>query len=353
LSGIRVSEVSKTFRAGRVRALDHVSLEIRPAETFGIIGPNGAGKTTLFGCLLGFLRPDGGTLTLDEMTPDDLAVRRRTGYLPERLVLDRWMNGLDFLEYHHALAGLPADRRDAECRAAFVRVGLDPGAGSQAIRRYSRGMLQRLGLAQALLGRPSFVFLDEPISGVDPAGVMLFRRLLLELKQTGATVVINSHQLAEVERICDRVAFVSGGKVQSIETLTAGAELGRVIAVRWAAATAPERVSPESLAAFAARSGAALTGVAAPVARFQVTDDESAARLLQTLLDGGVRVVEASPEGGRLERLFDTGGNAANAAAAPPPPANSAGAPGGATTPGASAGGGATGAGAPGAGGPR
>jgi len=198
VTGIRVADVSKTFRAGSVRALDHVSLEVPPGETFGIIGPNGAGKTTLLGCLLGLLRPDNGEIALDGRPPDDLAVKRQTGYLPERLVLDRWMSGLDFLAYHHALAELDAAQRGADCDAALARVGLDPAAGRQAIRRYSRGMLQLLGLAQALLGRPRFVFLDEPISGVDQAGVMLFRRLLLELKATGATVVVNSHQLDEV-----------------------------------------------------------------------------------------------------------------------------------------------------------
>lgn len=304
VTAIRVSDVSKTYRAGRVRALDRVSLEIRAGETFGIIGPNGAGKTTLVGCLLGLLRPDGGTITLDGLAPDDLSVRSRTGYLPERLVLDRWMSGLDFLEYHHALARLDSGTRRTDCEAALARVGLEPAAGRQAIRRFSRGMLQRLGLAQALLGSPSFVFLDEPISGVDPAGVMLFRRLLLDLKHTGATVIVNSHQLAEVERICDRVAFVKGGQVQSIETVTAGAQLERVLAVRWAAATAAAAVSAAALEAAAAQAGAALAAVTPPIARFKVADDEGATRLLQSLLASGVRVIEASPEGGRLERLF-------------------------------------------------
>src|SRR6185503_10548928 len=125
-TGIRVEQVTKTFRAGSVRALDRVSLEIRPGETFGIIGPNGAGKTTLLGCLLGLLQADSGEITLDGHPPDDLAVRSQTGYLPERLVLDRWMNGLDFLAYHHALAGLAPESRRAECESALERVGLEP-----------------------------------------------------------------------------------------------------------------------------------------------------------------------------------------------------------------------------------
>ena len=310
MTAIKVAEVSKTFRAGSVRALDRVSLEIQPGETFGIIGPNGAGKTTLLGCLLGLLRCDSGTITLDGMPPDDLGVRRQTGYLPERLVLDRWMTGLDFLEYHHALAELDPARRSTECSEALARVGLDPSAGRQTIRRYSRGMLQRLGLAQALLGTPRFVFLDEPISGVDPAGVILFRRLLTELKSTGATVIINSHQLDEVERICDRVAFVRGGQVQSIETVTAGAELRRVLAVRWSGSAGTDQAR---LSSIAAQAGASLASLAPPTARFSVADDAGATRLLHALLSAGVPIIEAAPEGGRLERLFETGGDAPGA----------------------------------------
>jgi ABC-type multidrug transport system ATPase subunit len=287
-----------------VRALDDVSLSIRPGEAFGIIGPNGAGKTTLLGCLLGLLRPDAGRIAVDGRPADDLAVRCVTGYLPERLVLDRWMPGLDFLAYHHALARLDPARRHDEAAAALERVGLTPADGRQAIRRYSRGMLQRLGLAQALLGAPRYLFLDEPISGVDPAGVILFRKLLDEMRARGATLVINSHQLDQVERICDRVAFVRGGKVQSIETLEAGAAHARVLRVRWGASSDAAAITPERLATLGAGVGAALEELKPPEARFTVADDDGAARLLATLLAAGVRVIEATPESGRLERLF-------------------------------------------------
>ena len=287
-----------------MRALDAVSLSVKPGEAFGIIGPNGAGKTTLLGCLLGLLRPDAGTIALDGRPADDLAVRCTTGYLPERLVLDRWMPGLDFLRYHHALAGLDAARRQAEAEGALERVGLTPADGRQAIRRYSRGMLQRLGLAQALLGTPRYLFLDEPISGIDPAGVLLFRRLLGEVRGRGTTLIINSHQLDEVERICDRVAFVRGGKVQSIETLAAGAAHARVLRVRWSASSDPAVVTHQRLSVFGAGVGATLDEVKPPEARYTVADDDGAARLIETLLAAGVRVIEATPESGRLERLF-------------------------------------------------
>jgi ABC-type multidrug transport system ATPase subunit len=296
-----------------VRALDGVSLSVRPGEAFGIIGPNGAGKTTLLGCLLGLLRPDAGRIAVDGLPADDLAVRCVTGYLPERLVLDRWMPGLDFLAYHHALARLDPARRRAEAEAALERVGLTPADGRQPIRRYSRGMLQRLGLAQALLGAPRYLFLDEPISGVDPAGVILFRKLLADARARGATLVINSHQLDQVERICDRVAFVRGGKVQSIETLEAGAAHARVLRVRWGASSEAGAIARERLATLGTAAGAALEEVKPPEARFTVADDDGAARLIETLLAAGVRVIEATPESSRLERLFVEPGKGAAA----------------------------------------
>ena len=304
---IVVEGLTKTYRGGSVRALDNVSLTIASGETLGVIGPNGAGKTTLLGCLLGFLRPDAGRIEVEGHAPDDLAVRAMTGYLPERLVLDRWMNGLDFLRHHHALAGLPAAGRAAECAAALERVGLEPAAGRQRIGRYSRGMLQRLAFAQALLGSPRLLFLDEPISGVDPAGVLLFRRLLAELSQGGVTVLVNSHQLAEVERVCTRVVFVQKGRIDAIETLQAGAEHARVLRVRLAsgAGYAPAGADiAERLGRAAAGCGASFRDWTAPDARFAVADDAGATQLLAALLAAGLPVIEAAPEEGRLERLF-------------------------------------------------
>ena len=306
--GIVVEGVSKTYRRGltaeRVRALADVSLSIAPGEAFGIIGPNGAGKTTFLGCLLGFLKPDGGRITIDGHAPDDLKVRTVTGYLPERLVLDRWMSGRDFLAYHHALARLPAATRAAEVEAALEGVGLAGEAAARAIRRYSRGMLQRLGLAQAMLGHPRYLFLDEPASGVDPAGVVLFRRLLAELKPRGVTVILNSHQLDQVERVCDRVAFVRAGKVEAIETVAAGAEHARMLRVRSVAGVLGATVTRERLVELAVAAGAVLRDLNPPEARFTVADDAAAARLLAVLIGAGVPVAEATPEESRLERLF-------------------------------------------------
>ena len=287
---------------GRVTALAGVSLSFEPGETVGIIGPNGAGKTTLLGCLLGFLRPDSGRLAIEGRAVDDLEIRAATGYLPERLVLDRWMSGMAFMHYHHALARLPEHTRDQDCRALLERVGLDREASFRRVGRYSRGMLQRLALAQALLGNPRFLYLDEPISGVDPAGIVTFREILSGLSAGGATVIINSHQLSEVERVCHRVVFVKQGKVEAMDTTRAGASHARVLRVRLS--TEQPVPAPDRLTAIAADAGATFRGWSAPDARFAVADDAGATRLLAALLAAGVAVTEASPEEGRLERLF-------------------------------------------------
>jgi ABC-2 type transport system ATP-binding protein len=287
---------------GRVTALAGVSLAFEPGETVGIIGPNGAGKTTLLGCLLGFLRPDSGKLSIEGRAVDDLEIRAATGYLPERLVLDRWMSGMAFMHYHHALAGLPQGTRHRDCQELLDRVGLDREAAGRRVGRYSRGMLQRLALAQALLGNPRFLYLDEPISGVDPAGIVTFREILSGLSANGATVIINSHQLSEVERVCHRVVFVKQGRVEAMDTTRAGASHARVLRVRLS--TEQPVPAAERLATIAQEATATFRGWTAPDARFAVADDAGATRLLAALLAAGVAVTEASPEEGRLERLF-------------------------------------------------
>ncbi len=301
---------------GSTVALAGVSLTIEPGETVGIIGPNGAGKTTLLGCLLGFLRPDSGRIAIHGLPVDDLAVRAATGYLPERLVLDRWMSGMALLQFHHALAGLPADSREADCQALLDRVGLDREAAGRRVGRYSRGMLQRLALAQALVGEPRLLYLDEPVSGVDPAGIVVFRDILARLSASGATILINSHQLAEVERVCHRVVFVKQGRVEAMETMRAGAAHARVLRVRLS--TEQPAAAPGRLAAIAGDAGATFRGWSAPDARFAVADDAGATRLIAALARDGVALIEVMPEEGRLERLFAAGGGSAATGASPP-----------------------------------
>ncbi len=230
---IVVERLTKHYGRARAKALDDVNLEINPGEILGLIGPNGAGKTTFLGCLLGLLRANHGSIRIDGLDPDDLAVRRVSGYLPERLQFDRWMTGRRFLAYHHCLAGQPAAQRATDVEGGLHRVGLDPARWDMPVKKYSRGMLQRLGMAQALVGGPKFVFLDEPASGVDPAGVLAFREILGDLKRRGATVILNSHQLDQLERVCDRVAYIEAGRIRHVENLRQPEHGRRLLVVRW------------------------------------------------------------------------------------------------------------------------
>lgn len=304
--GIEVQGVSKSYRRGQ-RVLSDVNLHIRAGESFGIIGPNGAGKTTLFGCMLGLLWPDAGSVSVAGLPPDHLEVRRLTGYLPERLTFDPGLTARQFLAYHHALAERPRSQRDQEVEALLTQVGLDKAVWDRDTRKFSRGMVQRLGLAQALVGQPRFLFLDEPTLGIDPEGMLHLRALMRDIKARGVTLIINSHDLAQLERVCDRVAFFRAGRVEAIEDLgSPTATVTRhVLEVRWAGANP---LSPEQLAAAATEAGATLMGTSEEALRFSVEDDWGASRLLGALLKAGLPVASAAREEGRLERFFQRNG---------------------------------------------
>jgi ABC-2 type transport system ATP-binding protein len=304
VTAIRVEALTKSYARAKSPALAGVNLEIEAGEVFGLVGPNGAGKTTFMGCLLGLLFPSAGSVLIDGRAPDALDVRRATGYLPERLQFDRWMTGRAFLELHHTLAGQPASLRDGQVTALLQRVGLQTAHWRAPIKKYSRGMLQRLGMAQALVGEPRFLFLDEPASGVDPAGVLAFREIIDDLKQRGTTVVLNSHQLDQLERVCDRVAYIEGGAIKKIENLKSGEAGKRVLVVRWLVGE-PAAVPPAgAIEAVVGPAGAQTLEVGAGRGRFAVDGDAQAAALLRALGEAGYAVVEAAPESGRLERLF-------------------------------------------------
>jgi len=216
MSDVRVRALKKSF--GKQVVLKGIDLDVARGEVVGLIGPNGAGKTTLMSCLLGFLHTDEGEITIDGRPNDDLRIRRRTGFVPERMNFDRRATGQSFLRYMARLAGVARTDADVRVKAMLERLGI-ANAADKRLSQYSRGMLQRIGMSQALIHEPDFIFLDEPTSGLDPNGVLLVRELITEQKARGAAVLLNSHQLAEVEKVCDRVFFLSGGVIAQTETL--------------------------------------------------------------------------------------------------------------------------------------
>jgi ABC-2 type transport system ATP-binding protein len=207
---IATSALHKAF--GPRVALHDLTLRVEAGEVFGFLGPNGAGKTTAMKILLGLVRPTGGQALVFGRPPTEPAARRRVGYLPEHFRFQEWATGAELLDFHGRLAGLRPAERAGRILELLERVGL-AGRGGERVRRYSKGMTQRLGLAVALVHRPDLVLLDEPTSALDPVGRREVRELVRELAAGGVTVFLNSHLLTEVEAVCDRVAIVNQGRV--------------------------------------------------------------------------------------------------------------------------------------------
>ncbi|MFZ5439810.1 MAG: ABC transporter ATP-binding protein [Myxococcota bacterium] len=228
MTALEVRNLTKSYRGlfgAPQPALRGLTLSIPRGAAFGLIGPNGAGKTTFIKVLLGVVRPDEGEVAVLGGDPQDTAIRARIGYLPERMHLPAALRGRDFLRSVATLKRLAPT--DAELSRLLERVGLrDSG---QRIGTFSKGMRQRLGLAAAMLGQPELLVLDEPTDGIDPVGRVEVRTLLLEEKARGATVLLNSHLLAETERVCDRIGVLDHGQLRLEGTL----EEVRRAASRW------------------------------------------------------------------------------------------------------------------------
>jgi ABC-2 type transport system ATP-binding protein len=210
-------DLRKVYRSGfwlnqKVVSLKGCSLTVYQGETFGLLGPNGAGKTTLLKLLLGIIRPTGGRGLLLGKPLGDRQVKQSIGYLPENPYLYDYLTGWEFLELAAGLFQIPHSVQRDRIPQLLELVGLPlADARKKQMRRYSKGMLQRVGMAQALINDPELIFLDEPMSGLDPLGRYQMREIILGLKAAGKTIFFNSHILSEVEQICDRIAILSKG----------------------------------------------------------------------------------------------------------------------------------------------
>ncbi len=286
---VAVRGLRKSFRAHEV--LKGIDLDVAPGEVVGLIGPNGAGKTTLMSCLLGFLHPNAGTIAIDGQANDALDVRRRTGFVPERMNFGRRETGRAFLRYMARLAGVPREQVETRANAMLERLGI-AAAADKRLAQYSRGMLQRIGMCQALIHEPRFIFLDEPTSGLDPNGVLLVRDLIAEQKARGAAVLLNSHQLAEIEKVCDRVLFLSGGVIARHETLRHVDHI--VVAVTLLAGSFdPDAV--EQIAGVAPKENVLIADVAT---------ENDIATLVRKLVESGAGVIDVRRHTADLEGIF-------------------------------------------------
>ena len=219
LAVVLTSELRKVYRTGfwlnqKVISLKNCSLTVYKGETFGLLGPNGAGKTTLLKLLLGIIRPTSGRGLLLGKPIGDRTIKQHIGYLPENPYLYDYLTGWEFLQLAAGLFQIPQSVQRQRIPQLLELVGLPQAdARKKLLRRYSKGMLQRVGMAQALINEPDLVFLDEPMSGLDPVGRYQLREIILALKAAGKTIFFNSHVLSEVEQICDRIAILAQGEL--------------------------------------------------------------------------------------------------------------------------------------------
>lgn len=222
---ITVENLTKTYRTGfwlnqQVTSLKSCTLDVQTGQTFGLLGANGAGKTTLLKLLLGIIQPTSGTAKLLGHDLGDRLSRQKIGYLPENAYYYDYLTGWELLDFIGSMFGMDSRLKNDRIAELLDLVGLAQStARKKQIRQYSKGMVQRVGLAQALINDPELVFLDEPMSGLDPVGRYQIREIILTLKEQGKTVFFNSHILSDVELICDRIGILHKGELIAIGTL--------------------------------------------------------------------------------------------------------------------------------------
>ena len=281
-------------RFGSVRAVDGIQLVVPGGSAFGLIGQNGAGKTTFIKMLLGVVRPDDGSVAVLGGSPEEVGVRRRIGYLPERLTLPPAFSALSFLDGVARIKRVPSAGRNAEIRDLLALVGLEEVAWKRRIGGYSKGMRQRTGLAAALLGAAELLVLDEPTDGIDPLGRRQIRDIIQDVKSRGVTVFLNSHLLAETERVCDHAAILHRGKVVIA---------GPLSSLRRKDAFHVTFHEDEHTREVAARHGFLASEPGAGF-RFEGTDAAALSSALQRALADGLIVTEVTPELRDLEALL-------------------------------------------------
>lgn len=306
MSAIEITGLTKDYPAGflhlkRVRALDDLSLTVERGEVFGFLGGNGAGKTTAIKILMRLMAPTSGHARILGHDVADAAVRSRIGYLPEQPYFYDYLTARELLEYCAELFGYRPATRRARAADLLRRVRLDESVWDRQLRKFSKGMLQRVGLAQALVNDPDVVLLDEPMSGLDPIGRRQVRDLIAGLRATGVTVFFSSHIIADIEVLCDRVAILRAGRlahVGHLDELRQRVDSAGHLEITVIGATAPALAD-----ALRKLDGARLTTTPAG-ARIDVPSERDVDAALALARGCGARLVAVQPVRQSLEDLF-------------------------------------------------
>ncbi|HXX79076.1 MAG TPA: ABC transporter ATP-binding protein [Ktedonobacteraceae bacterium] len=296
LLAVEIQGLRKVY--GQIIAVDDISLATYRGEAFGFLGPNGAGKSTVVKILTGLVTPTKGSVRVLGQPINHVQSRKRVGYLPEFPSFHRWFKAREFLEFHGRLYGLSGTYLEKRISEVLEMVGLS-GRESQKLGTFSKGMLQRIGLAQAIIHKPELVILDELVSGLDPVGQRDMRDLLRELKTEGTSIFLNSHLLADVEAICDRVAIINQGRILKVGAPAELFDKKKILEVR------VDQVSDEMLKRFQAVTLDIQYAEDKPdTLMVEIARDEQSAEIAEIVHACGARLYTLAPRHLSLEQIF-------------------------------------------------
>lgn len=300
---VEIENLTKDYEVGflrkrKVRALDGLSLTVNRGEIFGFLGANGAGKTTTLKLLMTLIFPSAGTARILDHDIADVSMHERIGYLPENPYFYDYLTALEFLKFCGQIFGFSKTKRTDRAKQLLTRVHLDENKWNTQLRKFSKGMLQRVGLAQAIFNDPDVVFLDEPMSGLDPIGRREVRDLISSLRQEGKTVFMCSHILSDIEVLCDRVAILKGGKLAHVGKLS---ELQQQVSV---VEIVVSGTTDASLRPLMPRDDKFQITSSPAGLRIEVPDEKDVDIVIDALRKAGGKLVSVQPLKQSLEELF-------------------------------------------------
>jgi ABC-2 type transport system ATP-binding protein len=302
---VEINNLTKDYDLGfwrkrKVRALDKLSLTVNQGEIFGFLGANGAGKTTTLKLLMTLIFPTDGSARILGQDISDISMHSRIGYLPENPYFYDYLTALEFLNFCGQIFGFSKSERNGRSKELLSRVSLDESKWNTQLRKFSKGMLQRVGLAQALINDPEVVFLDEPMSGLDPIGRREVRDLIAALRQEGKTIFMCSHILSDIEVLCDRVAILKGGRLAHVGYLeelrkqVIGQDVLEIIVTGTEASALQQHLTPDEFRITVTPAGL----------RIEINEEKDVDSVIVALRKAGGKLVSVQPLRQSLEELF-------------------------------------------------